>query len=177
MSEDKQVSSGKPKVALIDLIATLEQRILAVIIDGLIVDLIFIIVLLIPTILQILAIINMNPILELLSTVAWAISVPLAILASFFYFVYWPIKTKGFTIGMRKIGIRFFVIPDIKNKKIRPLAKEDFLLSIKRTLFSFVDLLAFGIVGIIIINKSPTNQCFSEKLLDIIVIEQEIDEF
>ena len=90
MSEDKQTSSKKPKVALIELIATLEQRILATIIDGLIIDLIFIIVLLIPTILQIIAIINMNLILELVSTIAWSTFVPLAVLISFFYFVYWP---------------------------------------------------------------------------------------
>ena len=118
----------------------------------------------------------MKPLVELFSIIAWSIFVPIAILLSFFYLAYWPIRTRGYTIGMKKIGIRFFIIPDIKNKKIRPFDENDFLLSIKRTFFSIIDLLAFGIVGIVIINRSLTNQCFSEKLLDIIVIEQEIEE-
>ena len=175
-SSNKESESKKPKVALIDLVATLDQKILASVIDGLIVDVIFIIFLITPLILQILAIIKLTPVLTILSVVGWSVSVPLACIASFFYLVFCPLYTKGFTIGMKRIGIRFITIPDIKSKKIKPLGKEDFVLSLKRTLFSIVDLLGFGLVGIILINKSAMNQSFAERMLDIIVIEHDFEE-
>ena len=173
---EKESKPKKPKVALIDIVATLDQKILASLIDGLVIDVIFIIFLITPLILQILAIINLTPALNISSVVAWSIFIPLACIASFFYLVLWPLRTKGYTIGMKRIGIRFITIPDIKSKKIKPLGKEDFVLSLKRTLFSIVDLIGFGLVGIILVSQSAMNQSFAERMLNIIVIEQEFEE-
>lgn len=167
MSEEKKTTNIK------GLLSTISDRILATIIDFFIVDLIFFICLALPFVFHLSFIYTALPALELLLYIFWPLMSVVATLASSAYFVYWPIKTNGLTIGKKAMGIRLMLIADAQSGKLRSLAADDFFLSFKRFIFSFVDIQLFGGIGMILMQRSPIVQTFADAKLNTVVVDSE----
>ncbi len=167
MSEEKKIIKIKEPIA------TISDRILATIIDFFIVDLIVLICLALPFTFHVSFIFSAKPALEVLLYIFWPLMSVVAALASSAYFIYWPIRTNGLTIGKKALGIRLMLIADPQSGELYFLTNDDLLLSFKRFIFSFVDMQLFGGLGMIFMNKSPIIQTFADKKLNTVVVDSE----
>lgn len=158
-------------------IATLSERILAGVVDALIIDCMVLPAFLIPLALRITHYFIGLPILLTLAKVGWAVLLPLAFLGMLAYLVFLPaVHTK--TIGQKKIGLQTMVINDLNKREIRPLQFTDLSLIIKRVVIGAVDILPFTIPGLILVHNHPLNQALCDRLTNTIVIaiEEEDEE-
>ncbi len=167
MSEDKKTTTIKEPLS------TISNRILATIIDFLIVDLIFFVCLALPFVFHLSFVLTAKLALEILLYIFWPLMGVVAGLASAAYFIYWPIKTNGLTIGKKALRIRLMLIADMQKGELRFLTNDDLLISFKRFIFSFVDMQLFGGIGMILMNKSPIVQTFADENLNTVVIDSE----
>ena len=153
-------------------LATLSERILAGVIDALIIDCMFLLAFLIPLALRITHYFIGLPILLTLAKVGWAFLLPLAFLGMLAYLVFVPaVHTK--TIGQKKIGLQTMVITDLRKGEIRPLQFNDLPLIIKRVIIGAVDILPITIPGLILVHNHPLNQALCDRLTNTIVISIE----
>ncbi len=167
LSEEKKTTTIKEPLS------TISNRILATIIDFLIVDLIFFVCLALPFAFHLSFVLTAKLALEILLYIFWPLMGVVAGLASAAYFIYWPIKTNGLTIGKKALGIRLMLIADMQKGELRFLTNDDLLISFKRFIFSFVDMQLFGGIGMILMNKSPIVQTFADENLNTVVIDSE----
>lgn len=167
MSEEKKTTNIKEQMS------TISDRIIATIIDFLIIDFIFFICLALPFVFHLSFVLTAKPALEILLYIFWPLMGVVAGLASSAYFIYWPIKTNGLTIGKKAMGIRLMLIADIQSEELRFLTDDDLLLSFKRFIFSFVDMQLFGGIGMILMYRSSIVQNFADEKLGFVVIESE----
>ena len=167
MSEEKKTTTIKEPLS------TISNRILATIIDFLIVDLIFFVCLALPFVFHLSFVLTAKLALEILLYIFWPLMGVVAGLASAAYFIYWPIKTNGLTIGKKALRIRLMLIADMQKGELRFLTNDDLLISFKRFIFSFVDMQLFGGIGMILMNKSPIVQTFADENLNTVVIDSE----
>jgi len=167
LSEDKKTTTIKEPLS------TISNRILATIIDFLIVDLIFFVCLALPFVFHLSFVLTAKLALEILLYIFWPLMGVVAGLASAAYFIYWPIKTNGLTIGKKALRIRLMLIADMQKGELRFLTNDDLLISFKRFIFSFVDMQLFGGIGMILMNKSPIVQTFADENLNTVVIDSE----
>jgi len=87
-----------------------------------------------------------------------------------YYMVFWQIRHEGQTIGKRFKRIRVMIIEDLDEGKIRRMAKNDTGVALLRLVFSIIDFLFFGLVGVYLINSNPNRQRFADQQAKTIVI-------
>ncbi|MHA1555347.1 MAG: RDD family protein [Candidatus Heimdallarchaeota archaeon] len=167
MSEERKTTKIKEPLS------TISDRILATIIDFFIVDLIVLICLALPFAFHLSFVLSGKSALEVLLYIFWPLMSVVAVLASSAYFIYWPIRTNGLTIGKKALGIRLMLIADTQSGELYFLTNDDLLLSFKRFIFSFVDIQLFGGLGVIFMNKSSIVQSFADEKLNTVVVESE----
>ena len=167
MSEERKTTKIKEPLS------TISDRILATIIDFFIVDLIFFICLALPFAFHLSFVLSGKPALEVLLYIFWPLMSVVALLASSAYFIYWPIRTNGLTIGKKALGIRLMLVADTQSGELYFLTNDDLLLSFKRFIFSFVDIQLFGGLGVIFMNKSSIVQSFADEKLNTVVVDSE----
>ncbi len=167
MSEEKKTTNIKKPLS------SISNRIIAAIIDFLIIDLILFVCLALPFVFHVSFVLTAKPVLEVLLYIFWPLMGVVTALASSAYFVYWPIKTNGLTIGKKVMGIRLMLIAGEQSGELLYLTNNDLLLSFKRFIFSFVDMQLFGGIGMILMNKSPIIQTFADEKLNFVVIDSE----
>ncbi|MHA1462902.1 MAG: RDD family protein, partial [Candidatus Heimdallarchaeota archaeon] len=167
MSEERKTTKIKEPLS------TISDRILATIIDFFIVDLIVLICLALPFAFHLSFVLSGKPALEVLLYIFWPLMSVVAVLASSAYFIYWPIRTNGLTIGKKALGIRLMLIADTQSGELYFLTNDNLKLSFKRFIFSFVDMQFFGGLGVIFMNKSSIVQSFADEKLNIVVVDSE----
>ena len=167
------MSEKEETISIKEPLASISDRIIATIIDFLVVDVIFFICLALPFAFNISFVFTSIPALEILLFIFWPLMGVIAAVASAMYFIYWPIKTHGSTLGKKIMGIRLMIISDFKKGTLRYFTREDFALSTKRFFFSFIDMQLFGGLGMIFMSRSPIIQTFADKKLATVVIEDE----
>ncbi len=167
MSDERKTTKIKEPLS------TISDRILATIIDFVIVDLIVLICLTLPFAFHLSFVLSGKPALEVLLYIFWPLMSVVAVLASSAYFIYWPIRTNGLTIGKKALGIRLMLIADTQSGELYFLTIDDLSLSFKRFIFSFVDMQFFGGLGVIFMNKSSIVQSFADEKLNIVVVDSE----
>ena len=167
------MSEKENKINIKEPLATISDRIIATIIDFLFVDAIFLVCLALPFALHVTFVFTSIRALEILIYILWPLMAVIAAVVSFAYFVYWPIRTNGLTFGKKAMGIRLKIIAEVEDGTLNFITKEHLILSLKRSLFSFVDMQLFGGLGIIFMNINPKTQTFADKQLKTIVVENE----
>ena len=157
-------------------LATLYERIIAMLIDGFIIDLFFIGAFIIPIVLQILGIFYTESITNAVIISMWCVCTIIGLVCTVIYFTFMPLNKKRGTIGQRVIKIRVQVINDLEKNDYRPIQKEDTFMLFKRTLLGIIDVLFFGIVGIILIINDENNQSLADRITGTIVLYSEEQE-
>jgi uncharacterized RDD family membrane protein YckC len=87
-----------------------------------------------------------------------------------YYLVFWLVRNEGQTIGKRIKKIRIMIVEDLDTGKIRRMNKEDIGVVLLRLVFSIIDALLFGLVGIYLINSDPNRQRFADQQAKTVVI-------
>jgi len=65
------------------------------------------------------------------------------------------------------------VVEDLETGKIRTMTKGDIGTNLLRLVFSIVDALVFGLVGLYIMNNDPNRQRFADQQAKTVVIKDE----
>jgi hypothetical protein len=91
---------------------------------------------------------------------------------NFYYLVFWLVKHQGQTIGKKKKKIRIMVVENLEDGKIRKMTKDDLGIILLRLVFSIVDALFFGLVGLYLINNDPNKQRFADQQAKTVVIQE-----
>lgn len=154
-------------------LATLVQRIIAAIIDGLIANVILFVCYIIPIILAIVAAVAGINWLAVLNGFLWFLFSIAGIAAVLYYYIMWPAKHEGQTFGKKFQKIKIMVVEDLQKGKIRPVTPEDKMIMAKRYLFGIVDGLFGGLVGLYFISNDPNNQRFGDQQAGTVVIQAE----
>ncbi|MBD3192373.1 MAG: hypothetical protein GF308_17170 [Candidatus Heimdallarchaeota archaeon] len=167
--ESDNMSEKKPTIKAP--LATLGQRIIAAIIDGIIVNVILFVCYLIPIILAIVAAVAGINWLAILNGFLWFIFSIAGIAAALYYYILWPANHEGQTFGKKFQKTKIMVVEDLQKGKIRPVTPDDKMIMAKRFLFGIVDGLLGGLVGLYFINDDPNNQRFGDKQAGTVVIQ------
>ncbi|MFW9923221.1 MAG: RDD family protein [Candidatus Thorarchaeota archaeon] len=180
MSEKKQTVKAD--------LATFNERLIAGIIDWLIVAAIILVCEIIPSIFNwiatgILAKAAANPFdpnyanwintaaaLAIVATILYVILNLIMVLVNLVYFVWIPTRKNGQTFGKKMRKIQVALIEDEAKGKVRPLEKGDLMPALLRWLLFVVDGIAFGLVGWYFINESPDNQRLGDRIAKTVVI-------
>jgi uncharacterized RDD family membrane protein YckC len=155
--------------------ATIVERVMATLVDFLIMLGFLVVVYLIPIVLQIInASVNSNA-LRITVIVLWIIFSVVAFAGIIYYFFIWPVKHNGQTIGKKFQKIRIMVVKDLSRGSVRPMTKGDFSINFNRTITLIIDYFFFGLVGIFLINDDVNNRRFGDKIAGTVVVSEKND--
>lgn len=156
MSEEKkQTIKGE--------LATFQQRLVAAIID-------YVILILALGVLNLVAFL-LGLVSYWLGMIMYGVLNLVALAAGIFYYAYWPTMRNGQTIGKKQQGIAVAIIEDPeKMVKIRPVEKGDFMPMLLRWLLMIVDGILFGVLAYIFISGSPNRQRLGDQIAKTVVI-------
>ncbi|NHJ46656.1 MAG: RDD family protein [Asgard group archaeon] len=111
--------------------------------------------------------------LGIISTILYIFISLIALVAALFYFVWWPTKRNGQTIGKKMQKTKVVIIEDPDKGKVRDVAKGDLLPLFLRWLLMIVDGILFGGVGLFLIYSSPDNQRLGDQIAKTAVVNTE----
>ncbi|MBD3189324.1 MAG: hypothetical protein GF308_01705 [Candidatus Heimdallarchaeota archaeon] len=160
-------------------LATIGERIIAFIIDFFVTQLLYVIALAIVGIIWlIIFLIDLGAQLDdevyvMVLSIAGALLGFCAFCVAIYYVIFWPIRHEGQTIGKRMQKIRIMVVEDLEKGKIRRMEKGDLGVILMRLIFSVVDGLFFGLVGLYLMNNDPNCQRFADQQAKTVVIKDE----
>ncbi|NHJ84014.1 MAG: RDD family protein [Asgard group archaeon] len=163
MSEEKKPTIKAP-------IPDITKRIIAFIIDSLIISAIVVVLEIIATIFWSIGFFAGISALVVIGGIFYALLSIAGVVLSFFYFAIYPLKRNGQTLGRKMQNLQLNVIVDEAKGKVRPMGPEDRSLNIKRTLYGIVDMIAWGLVGLYFISQSPNGQNFTDQQNGTVVI-------
>ena len=165
------MSISKPTISIP--LASVTQRLLAVLVDILVILGFSLVVYLIPIILQgINAGVDSHS-FQIAINVFWIIFSVVEAAGLVYYLFIWPVRNGGQSIGKKFQKIKIMVAEDIEKGKIRLMKKDDYSVNFNRVIGYIVDGVFFGLIGIYLINENPNNQRFGDKIANTVVIISE----
>jgi len=182
------MSTEEKKQTLNANLAELKERILGGIIDWLIFAGIMLVVEIIPSIFNWIALglankaaldpLNPNATawlatattFALISTILYVIMNLIAVVVAFFYFVWRPTRKNGQTIGKKMMKTKVVIIDDPEMGSVRDVTKDDLVPMLIRWLLMIVDGIFFGAVGLLLIYMSPDRQRLGDQLAKTAVV-------
>jgi uncharacterized RDD family membrane protein YckC len=108
--------------------------------------------------------------LAIIATILYVFISLLATLAAIFYFVWWPTRRGGQTIGKKIQKTKVVIIEDPDKGSVRDVDKGDLLPLFLRWILMIVDGILFGAVGIFLIYSSADNQRLGDQLAKTAVV-------
>jgi len=160
-------------------LATIGERILAYIIDFFIIQLIYVLAAaLVGIIWLIIFLINLSvhisdDVYVIVLSIAGVLFAVSGFIVAIYYVIAWPVRHEGQSIGKKFQKIRLMVVEDLETGKIRTMTKGDIGTNLLRLVFSIVDALVFGLVGLYIMNNDPNRQRFADQQAKTVVIKDE----
>ncbi|MHA1221295.1 MAG: RDD family protein, partial [Candidatus Heimdallarchaeota archaeon] len=159
--------------------ATVKQRIFATLIDWAAVIVIVLVFELIPIIVSIIFLVALsNSNLELVNTMSiisyfvYPLFTAGALVVIFLYFVKLPVRLESRTFGMSIVNVKIVMFIHDTMGTTRAISKDDLSINIKRFFLGLIDSLFWGLIGLILIIKSPNNQCLADRVTKTLIVQE-----